>query len=49
MRIRIIGAVLIAATFLMLAMGCAFHSYPVTGAAAKGQKAQQAKLQSQFP
>jgi len=49
MRIRIIGAVLMAATFVLLAMGCASHSYPVTGAAAKGRKAQQAKLQSQFP
>jgi hypothetical protein len=49
MRIRVIGAALIAATFVLLAMGCASHSYPVTGAAAKGQKAQQQRLQSQFP
>lgn len=49
MKTRIIGAVLIAATFVLLVMGCAKHSYPVTGAAAKGQKEQQSRAQSQFP
>lgn len=43
-----ICAALIAATFVVLAMGCDKHSYPVTGAASKGRKTQQAKLQSQF-
>lgn len=46
---RTAGAVLIAMAFVLLAMGCASRSYPVTPSAAKAEKAQQQRLQSQFP
>ena len=34
---------------VMVLASCSAHSYPVTHGAAKAQKSQQAKLQSQFP
>ena len=43
------GAVLIAVAFVLLAMGCNSRSYPLTPAGAKAKKAQQQRLQSQFP
>jgi len=46
---RTAGAVLIAMAFVLLAMGCAGRSYPLTPAGKKAAKAQQQRLQSQFP
>lgn len=49
MNTRLLAAVFIALAFVLFAMGCASSSYPVTKAASKAQKGQQARLQQQFP